>query len=136
VDELSDHFDRHRADMGVGIALKQFHRLRKHVSFLGSAGPLLTPLARQRMQGGASDAPIAIVQHIHQIGESVGRQVSVEKLTTMQPDIRVVMLQPRSHCRKCLYPESKQRPIGVGCFVRECKFFDNSLVVRQHCSRP
>jgi len=45
VNELSDHFYRHCADVRIGVARKQSHCLGKHFTFLGLAGPFLTPVA-------------------------------------------------------------------------------------------
>ncbi|ODM85295.1 hypothetical protein A6452_11720 [Bradyrhizobium elkanii] len=117
--------------MRVGIALKQAHRLRKYYSFPGPAGPFLAPVTRQRVQRGASDAPIAIVQHSHQIGKSIGRQIPVEKPATMQADIRIVVPQPGAHCRKPSYPEIEQCPIGVRRLVGQREFPDDLVVLCQ-----
>ncbi|OAF19109.1 hypothetical protein [Bradyrhizobium neotropicale] len=131
MDELSDDFNRHCANMRVGIALKQVQRLWKYFRFLGSAGPFLAPVARQRVQSRTSDPLIVIVQHFHQIGKSFGREIPVEKPAAMQSDISNVVPQTGSHCRKCFDPELEQSPISFWRFVPECEFSDDLVVLCQ-----
>src|SRR5712691_2067698 len=47
---LADHFNRHGAHMAITVCVQHPERLGKHLSFTGAAGPLLAPVARQRVQ--------------------------------------------------------------------------------------